>query len=203
MRAGIRIADPDRLQPLPEGQNGEIWLRGPWIGDGYHDRPAETAATFGQPLDEGGAAEWLRTGDLGTLKGDALWITGRLKDVVICNGAKIAATEIEHAACAFDAALNPLAAAAFMPDEARGGQVVVIAETFGGRTVDRTDLAGLKERVARTFLGEWGLELTDLVIVPRGALARTSSGKIQRHAIAEAYRRGGYADPETQSQTGE
>lgn len=187
----LRIVDPDTRQILPDGSQGEIWLRGPSKGAGYVNLPEETAVTFHAGLadEDEDRAEWLRTGDLGVIDDQLLYVTGRLKDTLIANGRKIAAAELEWLAARVDDALNPLAAAAFAPDPAESAAAVLMIELKSGRRAPENP-ATVRQAIERLVAGEWGIQLKDLHILPRGRLARTSSGKVRRQVIAEAYRRG-------------
>ncbi len=187
MRKDLRIVDPEACVELPEGQQGEIWLRGGSKGIGYINLPDETEATFNGVLAPADDAGWLRTGDLGVVSGVGLYVTGRLKDVLIANGQKVAAAEFEWLAAQQHPSLNPFAAAAFMPAPNAVAEAVLLIELKSGEAVP-ADPEGLRKEIARAVLGEWGIALTDLRIVPRGDLARTSSGKIRRQHVAESYR---------------
>ncbi|PTW50431.1 AMP-binding protein [Rhodovulum kholense] len=193
--AGLAIVDPIARTRRPEGAEGEIWLRGPSLGAGYLGLPGDTAETFGAALDDpSDGSGWLRTGDLGVIAEDALYVTGRIKDVVFCNGRTLAAPEIEWLACGSSDVLNPMAAAVFMPDPARGGQAVLLAELRLGETPPDPDT--LRQTIRRAVTGEWGLDLVEILFLPRGRLPRTSSGKIRRRAAAELWRDGAWP-PET------
>ncbi|MEJ8574469.1 AMP-binding protein [Microbaculum marinum] len=187
-RAVIGIFDPDSRLPVAEGARGEIWLRGPSTGRGYLNLPEESAATFGVAAagcESDGT--WLRTGDIGMIVGEWLYITGRIKDILIANGRKIAASELEWLAASQHDALNPAAAAAFMTDPAQGGHAVLIIERKSSRAVIE-DPEGVKDAIVRAVAGEWGITLDEIRVLPRGRLARTSSGKIRRQAIAADWR---------------
>ncbi|WP_238547599.1 AMP-binding protein [Meridianimarinicoccus roseus] len=195
LRDTIRIAAPGSIKALPDGEDGEILLRGPSQGAGYLSLPKETAETFNTGLEEntgeeGGAPRgWLRTGDLGRIDAAGLHISGRIKDIVICHGLTIAAPEIERVACLAHGGLDPMAAAAFAPDPLVSGKAVVVAERKGRGTGPDSDTAAFAA-AARAVIGEWGLELAELLVVPRGRLPRTTSGKIRRAAVAAAWRNG-------------
>ncbi|GAB6841227.1 acyl-CoA synthetase (AMP-forming)/AMP-acid ligase II [Methylorubrum rhodinum] len=189
---GLRIVDPESGRSVPDGESGEIWLRGDSMGRGYLNRPKETQTAFGVAPASGAGGEWLRTGDLGAISGEWVYVTGRLKDILIVNGRKVAAAELEWLAAGLDDALNPLAAAAFMPDPTESGTAVLLIELKSGRKApDRPDT--VRVAIERAVSGEWGLRLRDVRILPRGGLERTTSGKIRRQAVAEAYRQGRYA----------
>lgn len=185
LQRGLAIVNPQEKQRLPVEHEGEIWLRGPSQGKGYLHLPTDTAAQFDQVLD--GEKGWLRTGDLGLVKNNTLFVTGRIKDILISNGRKFAAPEIEWLACKIHRALNPLSTAAFMAEPDRAGRAVLIAEVHLGSSgpIDPQDTCS---KIRRVILGEYGLDLVDVLLVPRGKLPRTSSGKIQRYAVAEAWR---------------
>lgn len=192
-RQYIRIADPETGLPLPNGHEGEILLSGPSQGAKYLSLKDETDRTFRtrNPQDTLG---WLRTGDLGRINRDALFVTGRIKDIVICHGRNIAAPEIERLACMAHGSLNHMAAAAFAPNPSRSGEVVIVAEWSERSMVDETS-QDTKHAVARALSGEWGLRLIEIITIPRGRLPRTTSGKIRRAAIARDYRAGLYIAP--------
>lgn len=188
-RAGISIVDPETCAELPDGQEGEIWLSGPSQGLGYLNLPEETELRFRRRRAGEAARAWLRTGDLGRVSHGRLFVTGRLKDVLICQGRKLSAPEVEWLACAAHEGLNAMAAVAFMPDPNMSGRAVLVAETHRDAPAPE-DAPDLKHRIRQSVLGEWGLELTDILFVPRGRLDRTTSGKIRRQAVAAAYRDG-------------
>ncbi|MBL29470.1 MAG: hypothetical protein CMM50_18220 [Rhodospirillaceae bacterium] len=198
-RAGLCIVDPERGAEMEDGRVGEIWLKGPSQGDGYLNSPEETRRQFGRCL-PGRSGRWFRTGDLGAVRGGRLFVNGRLKDILISRGHKISAPEVEWLACTADPVLNPLAAAAFMADPNEGGRAMLVAETYA-REDGWIGSERLKDRIRRSVLGEWGLDLTEIVFVPRGTLARTTSGKIRRQAVAQHYREGRFAPFAGQGET--
>ena len=183
----IAIVDPKGHTRLPDGQEGEIWLRGRSNGMGYLNQPGETRSIFDLPLE--GQSGWLRTGDLGVRQDQALYVTGRIKDILIANGRKIPAPEVEWLACKAHPALNPLSAAAFMATPDRSGRAVLIAEVHMG-AAGSLPVRAICRKIRQVVLGEYGLDLVDVLLVARGRLARTSSGKIRRAAVATAWRNG-------------
>ena len=187
MSGNLILVDPDTARPVADGESGECWLRGPSVAQGYRNEPLETAAAFGAVLaDDPGAGTWLRTGDIAVRWGDRLYVTGRLKDVLFVNGRKVPATDVEWLAGEQDAALNPMAAAALMPDELDTGRAVLLIELK--RRARIADEPATRERIRRAVAAGSGLELSDIRILPSGALPRTSSGKIRRREVAEAWR---------------
>ncbi len=163
----LRLANGARA---PDGAVGEILVRGPSLMDGYFDDPEATAAAL-----PGG---WLRTGDLGVLRGGLLYVTGREKDLVIKNGQKFHPYDIERvAAAAVDA--PPGGAAAFSePNELTGTEDLVVVVELR-RAAQREDAQRL---IRAQLVEELGVRPDRVELVGPGALPRTSSGKLRRAA---------------------
>ncbi|GAB2896587.1 fatty acyl-AMP ligase [Streptomyces deserti] len=181
----LRIVDPHTRGPLPEGRVGEIWLRGESLGRGYWGKPELSAQVFDARLadaDEGPG--WLRTGDLGALVDGELFVTGRLKELLIVHGRNIFPQDVEHEARAAHDALGGQFGAAFgigSPDE----RVVLVHEVH-----PRTPKAELPEvvtAVTRRLSRSFGLPMRNIVLVRRGTVRRTTSGKIRRTAMRERF----------------
>jgi acyl-CoA synthetase (AMP-forming)/AMP-acid ligase II len=179
----VVIVDPESLCVLPEGQVGEIWQSGDSVTAGYWGKPELTAATFGARTADG-QGPYMRTGDLGFLKGGELFVSGRLKDLIIIRGRNYYPDDIESAVYHDRPSLRPGGAAAFTV-QADGGEtrLVVVAE------VQRTFLPRLDVNSYRTLLADvraqiadlFGLRLAQLVLIRPGFLPKTSSGKLRRH----------------------
>ena len=169
----VRIGPPGQPgRALPEGEEGEIQVRGSSVFPGYFLDPAATA----EVLDPDG---WFHTGDLGYLRGGELFVTGRLKDLLILDGANVAPHELEWIA----EELLPLEggrAAAFAVEREGRERPVLVVEL---REVPPLELL---EQV-RARAGREVAPLHDLVLVRRGSLPKTSSGKVQRHMVREQY----------------
>ncbi len=193
MQDDLRLVDPETLRTAAPGESGEIWVRGASVALGYRNAPLETAAGFNVALaGDGGGGEWLRTGDVGLRQGHWLYVTGRLKDLLFANGRKIPATDVEWLAGEQHEALNPMAAAALMPDDLATGKAVLLIELRRRERV--ADEVATRALIRRAVAGAWGIELTDIRILPSGALPRTSSGKVQRRLLAKAWRDGRIED---------
>ncbi|MGX9890426.1 fatty acyl-AMP ligase [Streptomyces sp. NPDC002276] len=186
----VRIADPGTLAALPDDTVGEIWVNGPCVADGYHGRPEESAETFGARLtgaeDQG---TWLRTGDLGFVHAGELFVTGRLKDVIIRKGRNHYPQDIEVSAESADAALRPNCAAAFSVDDGSAERLVLVVEA-DGRALREGGREGLRERVRNAVLDGQRLAPDEILLVRRGALPKTSSGKVQRRETRRRYLEG-------------
>lgn len=170
----IRIAD-EQGAPLPERHVGEVVVRGPSVMIGYYRHEKETRAAL-----RGG---WLRTGDLGYVADGRLYLTGRLKDLIIRYGRNYSPTDIELAVAGAEGVLRG-GSAAFSLESGGETRVIVIAETRLRRAADLADLVRqIRERCVSAFL--FGPD--DVRLVPGGAIPRTTSGKVRRHACRDLY----------------
>lgn len=170
----INITDPDSGQPLPHGQEGEIRLSGSSVMRGY----------WQDTTDHG--RETLATGDLGFIWDGALYVTGRLKDLIIIRGRNIAPGDVENAVAQCHPALAPAAAAAF-PVEADGEESLVVAVEIRRDHRRSTNWSEVFAALQGRFADQMGLTARDIVLLPPGGLARTTSGKIRRQACRQAY----------------
>ncbi|HWM88358.1 MAG TPA: amino acid adenylation domain-containing protein [Kofleriaceae bacterium] len=186
----IAIADPASGRRCADGEVGEIWLAGDSVARGYLGRPDETAAIFGARI--GGAAErFLRTGDLGFLRGGELYVAGRLKDLIIVRGRNHHPSDLERTAEANSPAIRPGCAAAFQLgiDDSR---VALVAELARRGPTD--DAGEVCRAIRRAVAEEHELRLHAVVLVRAGSVPKTSSGKIERHACRQAYLDGSLAE---------
>ncbi|WP_410596933.1 fatty acyl-AMP ligase [Amycolatopsis sp. lyj-23] len=186
----VRIADPVTGAPAGPGEVGEIRVSGPNVGRGYWGRPAASAATFGlPPLDPGTGAGWLATGDLGVVFDGELFVTGRLKDLVVVDGRNHYPQDIEQTVEAHPA-VRPHSAAAFAIGSDDGEAAVVVVE----RAKDtEADLAAATAALRAAVSAGHGLRLHDVVFLAPGEVPRTSSGKISRARCRESYLDGAFA----------
>jgi acyl-CoA synthetase (AMP-forming)/AMP-acid ligase II len=182
MNQSVVIVDPDSMQVLPEGRVGEIWQSGGSVTAGYFAKPEQSAATFGARTADG-QGPFMRTGDLGFLMNGELFVSGRLKDLIIVRGRNYYPDDIESAVYQGRPALRPGGAAAFtVHPDGDDTKLVVVAEvqrTFLPRLEKRTYkelLADVRAHIAETF----GLRLAQLVLIRPGSIPKTSSGKLRR-----------------------
>jgi acyl-CoA synthetase (AMP-forming)/AMP-acid ligase II len=181
----IVIVAPQTSRPLPDDQIGEIWLAGKHIARGYWGRPEATRDTFQAYLTDG-RGPFLRTGDLGFLKDGTLFITGRLKDVIILEGAKHYPQDIEASIQALIPAVRPEGVAAVSITSPAGERVVVVAE-LERELLHKADLKSVANSIRRVVSQDHGLVLQDVVLIRPGALPKTTSGKIQRRLCGDLY----------------
>jgi fatty acid CoA ligase FadD32 len=209
------IVDPDTATELPDGQIGEVWLHGNNMGAGYWNREEETHETFRNilksrtdPSRAGGVPDdgaWVRTGDYGTYHHDHLYITGRVKDLVIVDGRNHYPQDLEYSAqessralrtgyvAAFSVPTNQLSAAVF--DDPHAGlkydaddsseQLVIVAERAAG--AHKLDYQPIADDIRAAIAVRHGVTVRDVLLVQAGSVPRTSSGKIGRRACRAAY----------------
>jgi acyl-CoA synthetase (AMP-forming)/AMP-acid ligase II len=172
----IRIADEDG-RPLPERQVGEILLAGPSVMRGYYKARALTAET----IRDG----WLHTGDLGYLSQGELFVCGRAKDVIIVNGRKFHPQDIEWAVDGLGGVRRGRVVAFGAVRSGGADRVVIVVEPSGTVGPD-----ALTDAIRQEIGDLFGLYVDDVVLVPSGTVARTTSGKVQRAATRTRYERG-------------
>ncbi|MBN8232592.1 AMP-binding protein [Corallococcus macrosporus] len=182
----LLIVDPATRQPLADGRVGEIWLRGPSVARGYWNRPEETAESFAaRRADAAAAGPYLRTGDLGFLHGGELFVSGRLKDLIIVRGRKHHPHDLERTAVASHPALRPGCSAAFSAQAPEGERLVLVQEVDPRKAFEAEACA---RRVREAVTREHGIQLDEVVFIAPGSLPKTSSGKVQRRATRDAWR---------------
>ncbi|MEW5931590.1 MAG: AMP-binding protein, partial [Gemmatimonadota bacterium] len=174
----VRIVDPDTLRECPADRVGEVWVRGPSVTLGYWGREEETAATFGARIADTGEGPFMRTGDLGFLAGGELYVTGRVKDLVIIRGRNHYPHDIEQTTARAHSALRPGGAAAFSVDHAGEERLVVVQEVT--RQCTGPDLEEIAGAVRAAVAREHELQVYAVALVKPGTVPKTSSGKIQR-----------------------
>ncbi|MBV9790507.1 MAG: amino acid adenylation domain-containing protein, partial [Chloroflexi bacterium] len=176
----LAIVDPERMTPLPANWIGEIWVAGPSIAQGYWNNAALTQQTFGAHLADSGAGPFLRTGDLGFLQGSELFVTGRIKDLIIIRGRNHYPQDIELVVEQSYSALRPGSGAAVSVEVAGDERLVIIQEIE--RAHYSADLTAVIERIRQALAEQQELQAYAVVLIKAGTLPRTSSGKVQRHA---------------------
>ncbi|HEX2269444.1 MAG TPA: AMP-binding protein, partial [Pyrinomonadaceae bacterium] len=184
----ILIVDPSSLRECRPGSIGEIWVAGPHVAQGYWRRAEESEATFKACVD--GKGPYLRTGDLGFLNEGELFVTGRLKDLIIIRGRNYFPQDIELAAEVSHASLRPGGGAAFSIDVSGEERLVILHEVDRHHDSDLTEVIGaIRQAVAE----EYELQVHAVALLKPGSLPKTSSGKIQRHACRASFLRDEFA----------
>jgi acyl-CoA synthetase (AMP-forming)/AMP-acid ligase II/3-oxoacyl-(acyl-carrier-protein) synthase len=183
---GLRVeaVDPETALPCPEGQVGEIWASGPSVAQGYWNQAEATAEVFGARL-ASGDGPFLRTGDLGFLQGNELFVTGRSKDVMIVRGRNVYPQDIEWSVAGCHPLARPEASAAFSIEAGGRERLVVVQEV--DRLGKANDVAEVVASIRRAVAEEHDLDVHAVCLIKPLRLPKTSSGKVQRQACREAF----------------
>ncbi len=190
----VRIVDTDTCRECEPGIVGEIWTRGDNVSSGYWNKPEETQRTFGgmivDPSPGTPEGPWLRTGDLGFMSEDELFIVGRIKDLLIVYGRNHYAEDIE----ATMQEITGGRVAAISVDVDRTEKLVAIMEVRKRDDSDESKdkLALVKNKVTAAISASHGLNAADLVLVAPGSIPITTSGKVRRSTCVEQYRAGAF-----------
>jgi acyl-CoA synthetase (AMP-forming)/AMP-acid ligase II len=177
----IRIVDPATATACPDGRVGEIWVSGPSVAQGYYNRPEESAQTFQAHLADTGEGPFLRTGDLGFVEDGEVFVTGRLKDVIIIRGRNHYPQDLEATVQESHPALQPGGGAAFAVEVEGEERLVVVQEvqpSFRRGLEAQRVIGDIRQAVARHH----ELEAYAVFLLNVGGVPRTSSGKVQRRA---------------------
>lgn len=183
----IAIVDPETLTVSPAGRIGEIWVQGPSVAQGYWQQSEATQRTFAARLGETGEGPFLRTGDLGFLQEGELFVTGRLKDLIIVRGVNYYPQDIERTVQQSHPRLRVDCGAAFVVERDGREQLVVVQEVERHK---QSDFWPVFEAICRSVAAEHELTPDAIVLVKAGSIPKTSSGKIQRHACRDGYAAG-------------
>jgi acyl-CoA synthetase (AMP-forming)/AMP-acid ligase II len=181
----VRIVDPESRVGRPDGAVGEIWVRGPSVAAGYWNRPEETERTFRARLADGDGP-YMRTGDLGFVEGDELFVTGRIKNVIVVRGRNHHPQDIEATVQSVHPGLRPGGGAAFevARDDSRP-RVVVVQEV--DRRCRKLDVPQLVADIRQAVAERHDLQIHDVRLIEFGSIPKTTSGKVQHHLCRAGY----------------
>lgn len=179
----LAIVDPATGEPCADGDVGEVWIAGPSVARGYWSRAEESAAVFGARLPDG-EGPFLRTGDLGFVRDGQLYISGRLKDLILIRGRNHYPQDLEWTAGQSHPALSDGAGAA-LATERDGEERLVIAHEIGRSWLDGPTTE-IVQAIRRAIAEQHDLEVEEVVLLPPGSLPRTTSGKVRRQACRRA-----------------
>ncbi|HYG63468.1 MAG TPA: amino acid adenylation domain-containing protein, partial [Thermoanaerobaculia bacterium] len=186
----VLVVDPATSAARPAGTVGEVWVAGPSVAHGYWRNPEATERDFHARLaDEPEAGPFLRTGDLGFFQDGELFVTGRLKDLIILRGRNLYPQDVELTAERAHPALRPGCGAAFAVEAGGAERLVVTLEME--RRADGASPEAVAEAVRRAVAEEHEAQVHEVVLLRAGTIPKTSSGKIQRHACRAGYLAGG------------
>lgn len=181
----IAIVHPDRLTRCADDEVGEIWIKDPSVAQGYWQNPAATAATFKAYLQDTKEGPYLRTGDLGFIHDGELYITGRIKDLIIIRGTNHYPQDIEWSVQKLHPALRPDYGAAFSIQDKGEEKLVVVQEIE--RRVGELDTEQIIADIRQEIAEQHEIQLYGVVLAKSGNILKTASGKIQRRACKEKF----------------
>ncbi len=188
-RAGLGqrlvIANPHTMTACVDGEIGEIWTAGPSAAQGYWQRPRLSEDTFKAYLADSGEGPFLRTGDFGFLRAGELYVTGRLKDLIIIHGRNHYPQDIEYTVSESHDALEPNMGAAFSVVVEGEEKLVVVHEMTRRRR--KTAIEEILPAVRTAVASEHQIQLHALVLIRPLSMPRTTSGKIKRHACKQMF----------------
>lgn len=178
----IAIVDSESRRRLPPDRVGEIWVSGPNVARAYWRNTEATRTGLNAQIEgDGDGANWLRTGDLGFLDATGeLFITGRIKDLVIIRGINHYPQDIEHTVQALHPALRQNCGAVFSVPDERGDEALVVVQEIERTARHSIDSAEMKGLIREGVTDQHELFVRHIVLIKPGALPKTTSGKIQR-----------------------
>ena len=180
----IVIANPETKTTCPPDEIGEIWVSGPSMAQGYWKRPDVTETMFHAHLQDTGDGPFLRTGDLGFMLDGELFVTGRLKDLIILRGVNYYPQDIELTVQRCHPRLRADCGAAFAVEKDGREQLVLVFEVERHK---QGQFGEVFQAIRRAVAGEHDLNVDAIVLIRAGTVPKTSSGKIQRHACRQSY----------------
>jgi acyl-CoA synthetase (AMP-forming)/AMP-acid ligase II len=183
------VVDPETKIQCTERQVGEIWVAGPSVARGYWQQPQATEETFKAYLADIEEGPFLRTGDLGFIRQGELYVTGRIKDVIIIRGQNHYPTDIEQTVEESHTALRPGCGAAFSI-EVKGRERLVVVHEVERSHLRRLDTKAVVGAIRQAVTSQHGLEIYATVLVKTGSIPKTSSGKIRRYACRAGFEAG-------------
>ncbi len=185
----MAIIDPQSLTRCEDDRVGEIWVSGSSVAQGYWNRSLETEQTFSAYIADTKEGPFLRTGDLGYIRNRELFVTGRLKDVIIIRGQNYYPQDIEQTVDKSHPALRPGCSAAFAV-EVKGLERLVIVQEVERSYLRKLNMNEIIGSFREAVTAEHGLQVYATVLVKPGSIPKTSSGKIQRHACRAKFLNG-------------
>ena len=187
----MAIVDPETRKRLPADRIGEIWISSPTVGQGYWNKPEISQGTFRAKIEGEDGKSYLKTGDLGFLLDNEMFVTGRIKDLIIIRGVNRYPQDIEQTVEKCDDRLKSGSSAAFAVDFLGRERLIIVAEVERTRDKDWNDTI---QAVRRNVAQEHEVPPDAVILVRAGSIPKTSSGKIQRHACRDGFLNSGLTE---------
>jgi len=189
MGTEVKIVDPETQIECPEQEIGEIWVKGRSVAQSYFNKKEKSEKTFRATLADTGYGPFLRTGDLGFMFKGQLYITGRIKNLIICNGTNHYATDIENTVLQSHPAIGEHACAAFSIEVDTTEQLIIMAELDSRflRNHPETKLTDVEQAITNSISLNHEIKVYNIVLLENKRIPKTTSGKIKRDAAKEDY----------------
>jgi amino acid adenylation domain-containing protein len=184
----LAIVQPEAGTRCGSDQVGEIWVSGPSVAAGYWNQPDVTEQTFHARIDGSNTGPFLRTGDLGFVRDGELFVTGRLKDLIIVRGRNHYPQDIELTVEESHPLLRPGSGAAFSIEAGDAEQLVIVQEVE--RQARHADLSPVFAAIRQAVAEQHEVQIHAIALIKPATIPKTSSGKIQRHACRTAFHGG-------------
>jgi acyl-CoA synthetase (AMP-forming)/AMP-acid ligase II len=182
----VKIVNPKITRYCPENEVGEIWVSGSIVTNGYWNRREETESIFHAHTLDSGEGPFLRTGDLGFFYDNQLFISGRLKDLIIIHGRNYYPQDLEYTVETCHPAIRPNCTAAFAVDVDEEEKVVIVAEVER-EYLRNLDVKGLCGTIRQAVSEEFEIDVYAVQLLRTASIPKTSSGKIQRSACKKSF----------------
>lgn len=182
----ILIVNPETLTECSANQVGEIWVSSPSVAQGYWNRKEATAETFQNYLKDTNQGPFLRTGDLGFLLDEELFVTGRLKDLIIIRGSNHYPQDIELTVDRSHQGLRSSCGAAFSVDVESEERLVIVQEVQESY-LEQLDVDEVVNAIRQAVSEQHQLQVYGVLLLKTGTIPKTSSNKIQRHACKAGF----------------
>jgi len=183
----VEIVNPETKERVQPGETGEVWIQGPNVAQGYWKNEEATRETFQAFIKGSQDGPFLRTGDLGCVIDGELYITGRAKDLIIIRGRNYYPQDIEFLVENAHPEIRPGCSAAFSIEENQEEKLIIVAEVRHAKNQPYEEIiSAIRQTVTETN----DIRVHSIVLIKARTIAKTSSGKIQRHAVKNEYLEG-------------
>ena len=186
----VIIVNPESKQQLTENEVGEIWVSGSSVAKGYWGKISLSDEVFHARTNPENGKEYLRTGDLGFLNRNELFVTGRLKDLIIINGKNIYPQDIEEHVTQMDPVLFSGYSATFSLDHDHNEKIVIVQEISNRSQLDKEQFIEIKKKINLEISANFQTPVASIEFMPKGSLPRTTSGKVQRRRVKDLWLKG-------------
>lgn len=184
--ATMKIVDPETRQICRHREVGEIWVASNSNGQGYFNKPVETAETFAAQTEPSDGLTYMRTGDLGFTHRSQLFVTGRLKNMIIVNGKNHYPQDIEQTALETHSGLAPGKSAAFGVTTETGEKLVLVQEVKRKAMKEIDSKALINEIMTRVF-DRHDIPISTILLMEPGGVPITANGKVRRAVCKKQY----------------